>query len=226
MNLYRKLVLPLLMDRSMHSPALNAARRAALAGASGRILEVGFGTGANLPHYPDWVARLEAVEPDAALARRGRANGDRWGGDLVFHLGDGEALPFENRVFDTVVTSFTLCSANDPRRVLEEIARVLRPGGRYLFLEHGLSPDPRVACWQHRLDPLQRRLAGGCRLTRDIGDLLAKAPLSAVEAQSGYGAGLPRPAGYLTLGHAVACRHRASAPAPHGFHGTKPFFSR
>jgi ubiquinone/menaquinone biosynthesis C-methylase UbiE len=143
------------------------ARRALLRDAEGSVLEVGAGTGANLEHYPAALDRLVLAEPDRHMARRLA--------DRVAELGRGaevveapaEALPFADGAFDTVVVTLVLCTVEDPAASLQEIRRVLRPGGRLLFMEHVRSQDPRTACWQDRLRPLQHAFARGCNPNRD-----------------------------------------------------------
>jgi len=211
MGIYRRFILPRLIDRSMERPVLHEPRRMALASASGRVLELGFGGGANLGCYPAEVAVVEAIEPlprlTSAVLRRIAESGR----EVHFRDGRAEALPFAAGTFDTVVSSFTLCSVDDPQQAMAEVRRVLRPGGRFLFLEHGLAPDARVARWQRRLEPFQRHLAGGCHLTRDMDSLVRQAGFSRYESRSGYLAGLPRLSGYLSQGQAVAaCSQQGS----------------
>src|SRR5271169_3527205 len=167
MTLYRDRVLPFLLDHAMGR--LGDLRRPALASAYGEVLEVGFGTGLNLPHYPRDVARLVGLDPmDALRPRVARRILDAPFTVTRVHHPAEKGLPFEAESFDCVVTTFTLCSIGEVDAALGEMLRVLRPGGRYLFLEHGLSDKPRVARWQRRLTPLQRRLAGGCRLDLEV----------------------------------------------------------
>ncbi len=202
MGFYHHCVFPYLLDKAMTNRVLHAPRRRTLAGASGRILEVGFGTGANLAHYPPGVERIEAIDPDVDL--------DRYSGpriaasriDVDFHNLDAEHLPFASDSFDTVVCTLTLCSIADAGQALGEIRRVLRPGGHFLFLEHGLAPDAGVARWQHRLDPLQQRLGGGCHLTRETLALVRDAGLLLREPKQYYLPGVPRLLGYVSEGSA------------------------
>jgi ubiquinone/menaquinone biosynthesis C-methylase UbiE len=123
---------------------------------------------------------------------------------VTVHEGQAEKLPFPDRSFDTIVSTFTLCSVEDPGMVLSEVRRTLRASGQFLFLEHGLSPAPEVARWQRRLGPLQRRLVGGCHLTRDINEILAAAGFESVDRSSFYVAGISRAVGYMTAGRALA----------------------
>lgn len=178
-------------------------RRRTLARAHGRILEIGFGTGRNLPHYPPTVQRIEAIDPDADLDRYSRPRIAASPIAVDFHHLDAEHLPFANEQFDTIVCTLTLCSIPDVALAMQEVRRVLKPGGQFLFLEHGLAPDPAVSKWQHRLDPLQQRLGGGCHLTRDTLQLVQSAGLQLRDAQQYYLRRVPRFAGYLTEGSAI-----------------------
>ena len=174
MGFYTDRVFPLLLDWTMR--AVNDLRAPALAAATGDVLEVGFGTGLNLPFYPSAVRRLVALDPLRALERRvaRRVAAARFPVERVALAAD-QRLPFDAASFDSVVTTFTLCSIPDPTVALAEMRRVLRPGGVYLFLEHGRSDDPKVARRQERWEPIQRRIAGGCHLSRPIDRLVRAA---------------------------------------------------
>ena len=157
MGLYHHCVFPYLLDLAMGSRVFDKPRKRTLARASGRILEIGFGTGRNLPHYPPGVSRIEAIDPDTDLDRFSRPRIAASSIAVDFHHLNAEHLPFAGDSFDTVVCTLTLCSIPDVVHALGEVQRVLKPGGQFLFLEHGLSPDAGVARWQHRLNPLQQR---------------------------------------------------------------------
>ena len=174
MGFYADHVFPLLLDWTMR--AVDDLREPALAGARGDVLEVGFGTGLNLPHYPGAVRRLVALDPLRALERRvaKRVAAARFPVERVALPAD-QRLPFQDASFDCIVSTFTLCSIPDAKAALAEMRRVLRPGGVYLFLEHGRSDDPRVARWQERFEPIQRRIACGCHLSRPIDRLVREA---------------------------------------------------
>jgi ubiquinone/menaquinone biosynthesis C-methylase UbiE len=137
---------------------------------------------------------------------RARSRAADAGRTVTLHALHGESLPFDDGSFDTVVSTFTLCSIADPERALGEVRRVLVPDGRLLFLEHGLADDPRVQTWQHRLTPFQRVLGCGCELDRDIRGLLDRTGFSFVRVRSLYQPGEPRVFGYFTLGEAVPVR--------------------
>lgn len=161
---------------------LRERRAALLAGARGRVLEVGAGTGANLPHYGDAVTALVVTEPEAPMARRLRERAaalPAGSAPVEIVRAPAERLPFDDASFDTVVSTLVLCTVRDPARALAEIRRVLVPDGRLLFLEHVRAEDPGLAGWQDRLTPLWRRVGHGCHPNRDTAALLAAAGLHA-----------------------------------------------
>src|SRR5262249_20602356 len=168
MGFYSRVIFPRLCDWLMSDPRMAALRSESLAQASGEILEIGFGTGLNLPHYPGSVRRITTVDPNPGMGDRARHRIAR-SGILVDHrVLSGDELPFAEGAFDCAVSTWTLCSIPDPDRAVCEVYRVLKPGGRFFFLEHGLSDQPRVRAWQRRLNPIQRRLGDGCRLDLDV----------------------------------------------------------
>lgn len=203
MGVYQRCIFPFLLDRAMASKVLRGPRTRTLARARGRILEVGFGTGRNLPHYPPHVRRIEALDPDVDLDRYSRPRIAEAAVTVDFHHLDAACLPFDAASFDTVVCTMTLCSIPDVVRALAEIRRILKPGGEFLFLEHGLAPVPTVARWQRRLTPIQRRLGGGCHLDRDTVRLVTEAGLPPARVEHYYLRGVPRFAGYMSEGYAV-----------------------
>jgi len=179
-------------------------RRELLATTHGEVLEVGFGTGLNLPHYPAQVHRITTVDPSAGMHRLAQRRIRQSKIEVDQQLLSGERLPFEDDRFDCAVSTFTLCSISDVDQALGEVFRVLKPGGKFLFLEHGLSPEPSVQKWQRRLNWLELRLAGGCRLDRDMRKLVAARPFSAVEVDEFYLERTPKTHGYLYRG--TACK--------------------
>jgi ubiquinone/menaquinone biosynthesis C-methylase UbiE len=202
MGFYHHCIFPCLLDLAMASKVLRKPRQRTLARASGRILEIGFGTGINLRHYPPGVTRIEAIDPDVDLDPYSGPRIEASRIDVAFHHLDAAKLPFAPDSFDTIACTLTLCSIPDVTHALQEIRRVLKPGGRFLFLEHGLAPHPRVARWQRRLTPLQKRLAGGCHLDRDTGRLVVESGLRLERAEHYYLRRVPRFAGYMTEGWA------------------------
>ena len=203
-NFYRRYILPPLLDRAMSDRRISRYRRPVLAPASGRILEIGFGTGANLSHYPESVQQLEIVEPDVALNVRARRRLEKSSRGVIVHALSAEQLPFDTASFDTVVSTFTLCSIPDVESALREVHRVLKPGGQFLFLEHGLSPDSSVARWQHRLTPIQKVIGGGCHLDRPMRSLIERAGLNIESAgyEERYAPKLPKVVAWLSSGMA------------------------
>lgn len=203
MGFYRRVIFPRLCDLTLGQPLVAEYRKPLLAQAGGDVLEIGFGTGLNLPHYPDHVHRITAIEPNAGMSRQARQRIAQSRIAVEQRQLSGERLPFPDRCFDCVVSTFTLCSIDDVSRALAEIYRVLRPDGRFLFLEHGLSPDPGVRKWQRRLNWLQMRLADGCRLDRDMRALVAAQPFRSVEVEEFDMERSPRTHGHLYRGFAV-----------------------
>lgn len=173
-----------------------------VAGLSGRIVEIGFGSGLNLDHFPAEVEVVYAVEP-ARVARRLAERRRRHARVEVIDSGtDAQFLTLEDGSCDGALSTFTLCVIPDVALALAELRRVVRPGGRFHFLEHGIAPDDRVARWQYRLEPWQKRLAGGCHLTRDPARLVAAAGFEIVQLERRYTAG-PKPWTSFTRGVAV-----------------------
>lgn len=202
MSLYRDRVLPRLVDRACGSEGMARWRQRAVEGLSGSVVEIGFGSGLNVPVYPDAVETVHAVEP-AALARElARERIEASHVDVV-HVGlDGESIPLEDDSCDGALSTFTLCTIPDVATALAELRRVLRPGGRFNYLEHGLAPEARVARWQRRFEPVQKLLADGCHLTRDPTSLVEAAGFEVLGSSSRYAQG-PRPWVYFTEGSAL-----------------------
>lgn len=202
MGLYVDRVLPRITDVALAGKEFTAMRARVCYGLSGDVLEVGFGSGRNVPHYPAEVSRVRAVEPAAggrALAAKRVAQSPV----PVEYVGlDGEHLPVEDASVDHVLTTWTLCTIPNVERALAEARRVLRPGGALHFIEHGRSPDPKVARWQDRLTPIQRKLFGGCHLNRRIDDLVAQSGLELSQLQN-FSAKGPKPFGYMYEGVAT-----------------------
>lgn len=203
-RLWNDHALPRLADRSLRGHEVGRLRADACAGLHGRVLEIGFGSGLNVRFYPDQVACVDAVEPadvSWALSERRRDRSDV----PVRRTGlDGQRLDADTDAYDAVLTTFTLCTIPDVAAALAEVRRVLRPGGAVHFLEHGLAPQPEVVRWQRRLEPWQRRLAGGCHLTRHVPTLLVEAGLHVESVTEQPLAGTGRPWGWMYLGRATA----------------------
>ena len=189
MSVYAKYVLPRLTDLVMRSKADAAERAKLIPLASGVVLEVGIGSALNVPYYEGGVAKLYGVDPSIELWRIGRGRVERARFPIEFLLGSGERLPLGDRAVDTVVSTWTLCTIPDPPRALAEIGRVLKPEGRFLFVEHGRAPAGRVRVWQDRLNPLWKRVAGGCHMNRPIEDLIAQAGFRFTRIEKEYTSG-------------------------------------
>jgi ubiquinone/menaquinone biosynthesis C-methylase UbiE len=203
MAVWRDHVLPRVVDKACARRDFAEPRRRTLAGLSGDVVEIGFGSGHSLVHYPPEVDRILAVEP-SAVARRLAERRIAANGITVEYVGlDGEHLSLPDDCVDAAVTTFTLCTIPDVHAALRELVRVLRPDGRLHFLEHGLSPDPKVAAWQHRLTPIQRRVCGGCRFDRPVAQLITNAGFSIMTLENFYLPG-PKTPSYLYQGVAEA----------------------
>ncbi len=204
MGLWTDRVVPRIVERALGTPKVHQVRARVCAGLTGEVLEIGFGSGLNTPHYPPAVARVTAVEP-SDLAWRIAGPRVRDAAVPVQRSGlDGQRLPFDDASFDSALSTWTLCTIPDAVRALREVRRVLRPGGRLHFVEHGLAPDAGVQRWQRRLEPVQRRVAGGCHLARPIDRMLTDAGFTVVELARAYLPGEPRP--FASLYEGVAAR--------------------
>lgn len=193
MGLYADHIFPRLMDRVMRTPRFQEQRQEALSPVFGNVLEIGFGTGLNLPHYPNTVTWLTAIEPGHLLAQRVAERSVNLAMPVEIFRYRAETLPWEDHRFDCAVSTWTLCTIRDPLRALREIQRVLKPGGKFIFLEHGRSEDPQVARWQNILNPFQRFFACGCNLNRRIDRLIEEAGFTVERLDRFVMEGLPRP---------------------------------
>lgn len=174
MGFYRRYIVPCLTHLSMRQEQLLPFRRQAVGAAEGRVLEIGVGSGLNLPLYRGLVRQVIGLEPSPELLRMARSRASAATVPVSLLDASAEAIPLDAGSIDTVVTTWTLCTIPDALRALAEMRRVLKPGGALLFVEHGRAPQPRVARWQDRLDPLWSHLAGGCHLNRKMDDLLTQ----------------------------------------------------
>jgi ubiquinone/menaquinone biosynthesis C-methylase UbiE len=207
MGLYERFVLPRLIDWACGLEVVERQRAKVVPGVRGRVLEIGFGSGRNLPFYAkSGASEVVGLEPAAemrALGERRLAELRRDGLELPVELlaAPAEEIPAEDASFDTVLVTYTLCTIPEPERALAEMRRVLRPAGRLVFCEHGAAPDPGVRRWQDRVNPVWRRLAGGCHLNRDVPELLTAAGFRVEEMATMYLPGW-KPATWNTWGSA------------------------
>jgi ubiquinone/menaquinone biosynthesis C-methylase UbiE len=192
------------MDMSMSGEALATYRRSLLANTYGNVLEIGFGTGLNLPFYPDAVTKLTTVDTNlgasAIAARRIQKTPHTF--EIESQMLSGESLPMADQTFDCVVSTWTLCSIENVNQALQEIYRVLKPGGHFFFVEHGLSDDRKVQVWQNRLNPIQRIVGDGCNFNRNMRQLVSQ-QFSQVEIEAFPEPSLPAVVGYFYQGNAI-----------------------
>ena len=201
MSLYDRWVLPRLLDFAMGQRQLSAYRARLVSQAEGRVLEIGIGSGLNLPFYgpgAEFILGLDPSEPLLSMVRR-RARAA--GREVGLMRASTTAIPLAEACVDSLVMTWTLCSIPDPFAALGEMRRVLRPGGKLFFVEHGLSPDPGIQGWQHRLTPLWRHIAGGCHLDRKMDELIRSAGFEIQELATAYARG-PRPFTFMYEGRA------------------------
>jgi SAM-dependent methyltransferase len=204
-SLYERRVLPKLLTWACSQPPILRQRRKIVPEAEGRVLELGVGMGFNLQLYdPAKVSGVVGVDPSPEL-RAIAANAER-DPRLAVRVEDGtaEALPFEDKSFDSVVCTFTLCSVCGPAAALAEARRVLKPGGRFLYCEHGLAPEPSVARWQRRIEPVWKRLLGGCHISRPVTASIEAAGFTVERMESMYVPHMPKIAGWNEWGVARA----------------------
>lgn len=201
---YDRHVLPYLIDIACGLAPVQRQRARVVPLASGRVLEIGIGTGLNLPHYVrERVQQIVGLDPEQAMHRLARRRLAQTGLPVELVALSAERIPFADASFDTVLVTYALCTIPAPVAALREMRRVLKPGGRLIFCEHGRAPEAAVARWQDRLTPLWAACAGGCHLNRDVPALLAAAGFAAPDLQQGYLPG-PRPLAYHYWGTATA----------------------
>ena len=200
MGFYERRLLPHIVNVAMNTTAVTDERRRCLENVTGTVLEVGFGTGLNLPHYPHSVTKVVAVDPSQASARlaRKRIAASPFPVEIIGL--SAETLPVADASFESIVSTFTLCTIPDVAGALLEMRRVLRPGGRLYFVEHGRAADPKVERWQKRLNGIQRTVFGGCQLDRHISALIEHAGFEIERLENGYLAGAPKFGGFLYRG--------------------------
>lgn len=201
LNLYAHYLFPWLVDRAMRNRDVAVYRREIVPRASGLVLEVGIGSGLNLPLYTEEVELIIGLDPSAELLRRAAKGSLRSRRPVHLVRASAEAIPLGPASIDTVVMTWTLCSIRNPQRALREMRRVLRPNGQLLFAEHGLAPEPHVAGWQHRLDPLWTHVS--CHLDRPVDALVKESGFAITDLETGYLGRGPRPMTYMYRGQAM-----------------------
>lgn len=202
-NLWEKYVVPKLITFACSQPAVMKDRSKIVPKASGKVLELGCGGGINLQFYDsERVEKLTGLDPSAELLDYTRNEARSRGIDMDIRDGIGEAMPFDDASFDTVLTTFTLCSVQDGKQVLSEMRRVLKPGGKILFLEHGRAPDKGPEKWQQRIEPVWKHIAGGCHLHRPVSKLFEAEGFQLAENSGHYAEKTPRWLGWMEFGEA------------------------
>jgi ubiquinone/menaquinone biosynthesis C-methylase UbiE len=201
MGFYDRWIVPRLIDLAMRNHRLLDYRQQAIGAAHGLVLEIGVGSGLDLPFYGSEVGGVSAIDPSPELLILARRRIAEASVPVWLVRASGEHLPFGDASFDTIVTTWTLCSIRHPELALGEMRRVLKPNGRLAFVEHGLSPEPRVARWQHLLTPMWRRVSGGCHLDRNMDELIRAAGFRLNAVETGYMNG-PKVAAFMYQGQA------------------------
>ena len=204
MGLYSRLIFPRLLELTMSDGSMTDYRKQLLREVAGDVLEIGFGTGLNLPHYPAGVTSLTTVDPNEGMSAIAQKRIDASPIPVTNKVLSGENLPMADASFDNVVCTWTLCSIPNVKKALSEAYRVLKPGGRFYFIEHGLSNEPGIQTWQNRLTPIQKVVADGCHINRQINELVGAA-FDQLEVKAFYAANLPKVMGYFYQGVARRC---------------------
>ena len=204
MGFYSNVIIPFFYDSSMDSPQINEGRKNILSKITEEeILEIGFGTGINIKFYPDNVKKIIALEPNKGMIKQARKKIDQKKTRIEFVEQSGESLPFPDNSINAIVSTYTLCSIKNITSALNEIFRVLKTGGKYYFLEHGLADNSKTQKWQHRLNPIQNIWADGCNLNRDMKSLITNAGFKIIELKNYYMKRDPKIVGYMYEGIAV-----------------------
>lgn len=202
MNLYSQVIFPWCMDRAMSDPVLSAYRQQILAGVSGEVLEIGFGTGLNLNYYPQNIQNITVIDRNQGMNKFAKKRLQSSSINVNFQILNAEKLPNPDNTFDSVVSTWTLCSIAKVDRAIAEIYRVLKPDGKFFFIEHGLSKESKVQTWQNFLNPIQKIVGDGCHLNRNIKQLVAH-DFKNITTEEFYTPNLPKFIGYMYKGIAI-----------------------
>jgi ubiquinone/menaquinone biosynthesis C-methylase UbiE len=202
-SFYAEQILPRLQDKAMARKPMGEVRARVCAGLEGEVVEVGFGTGLNVSYYPRPVAKVFAIEPSRVCMRLAEPRIASVQTPVELAGLNGEHLDLPSGAFDAALSTWTFCTIPDLGAALAEIRRVLKPGGIVHFVEHGHAPDPKVAGWQARIEPINKRLAGGCHLTRRIPELIEQAGFKVEQLDVYYLKGEPKIFGSMYEGRAV-----------------------
>ena len=174
MGFYSRVILPYLLDFSLSDPISTKYRKQVLSEVSGEVLEIGFGTGLNLPHYPENIEKITTIDPNPGMSRLAQKRIESSTITVDNPLLNSENLPFPENSFDSIISTWTLCSIAKIDKAISELYRVLKPHGKFYFIEHGLSNDPKIQVWQNRLNPIQKKIGDGCHLNRNIKKIVEK----------------------------------------------------
>lgn len=202
MGFYSQIIFPYLLDWVMSDQDFVKYRQDVLANVKGEVLEIGFGTGLNLSYYPENIHKIIAIDANSGVNALAKKRIQSSSITVDSRVLNGEKLPMVDNTFDSVVSTWTLCSIANVEQALKEIYRVLKPGGQFFFVEHGLSHEPEIQVWQNRLTPLQKIIADGCHLNRNIRQLIEN-QFDKVTLEEFYADKAPKTSGYLYKGVAT-----------------------
>lgn len=205
MGFYSKVIFPRLLDVVMSGEEIATHRQEVLANVQGEVLEIGFGTGLNLPYYPEKIGKITTIDINPTMGKLAQKRIAVSPLQVEHYVLNGEALPMGNNTFDSVVSTWTLCSIANIEKALEEIYRVLKPGGKFFFIEHGLSNKPEVQVWQNRLNPLQKIIGDGCNINRNI-KLLVESYFDDIQVKEFLEKNAPEVVGYTYQGVATKAK--------------------
>lgn len=203
MGFYSRVVFPRMIDFVMSNKDMRKVRTALLADVSGDVFEIGFGTGLNLRHYPQSVRKITTADVNPGMGKRAQRRIAESGIEVDCRTLNAESLPLDDNSFDSVVCTWTLCSIADPMKALSELRRILRPQGKFFFVEHGLADDPKIQRLQNRLTPFWKRIGDGCHLNRNARTMIQDAHFAFTHLDTYYMDNAPRFAGYLYQGVAT-----------------------